>query len=189
MARGALRGAAEGALGAGGVARGGEVAPRGARALCTCARASGALVAHVGGMCAQRASVEHDSLNGAPTARIARRVQTWVFLCAAAALGPPASFVWRLGLSRGVVAACIPQEDVAKMTSKLDQAAAKSASLKEEVAELQNELAALAKQQAELDKIRMEESADFKTAKAWAASCRGRGGLSGGARHRLGRLL
>lgn len=38
---------------------------------------------------------------------------------------------------------------MAKMTSKLDHAAEKSAQLKEEVAELQNQLPALAKQQTE----------------------------------------
>merc|ERR1719424_1049414 len=46
---------------------------------------------------------------------------------------------------------------IAKLTSKIDQAAARSASLKEEVVELEKELAALAKSQAEMDKIRAEE--------------------------------
>merc|ERR1719162_461269 len=46
------------------------------------------------------------------------------------------------------------EEDIAKLTSKVDKAAAKSAQLKEQVKELQGELAALAKEQAEMDKIR-----------------------------------
>merc|ERR1719352_492683 len=50
---------------------------------------------------------------------------------------------------------------VTKLTSKIDKAAARSASLKEEVTELEAELAALAKTQAEMDKIRSEESANF----------------------------
>jgi hypothetical protein len=55
---------------------------------------------------------------------------------------------------------------IAKLTSKIDQAAARSASLKEEVVELEKELAALAKSQAEMDKIRAEEHADYTVAKA-----------------------
>jgi len=58
------------------------------------------------------------------------------------------------------------QNTIAKLTSKLDQAAAKSASLKEDVKELQSELAALAKQQAEMDVARQESSAAYVTAKA-----------------------
>merc|ERR1719215_1157578 len=58
------------------------------------------------------------------------------------------------------------EDDTAKMTSKIDSAAAKSAELKEEVKELEAELAALTKEQAEMDKIRQEESADYQTAKA-----------------------
>jgi chromosome segregation ATPase len=57
-------------------------------------------------------------------------------------------------------------DTIAKLTAKIDQAAARSASLKEEVAELQTELAALAKEQAQMDKIRQEEHADYVTAKA-----------------------
>jgi len=57
------------------------------------------------------------------------------------------------------------EEDMAKLTSKIDMAAAKSAGLKADVKELQEELAALAKEQAEMDKIRMEESADYAKAK------------------------
>mmetsp|Transcript_77806 Transcript_77806/g.195672 ORF Transcript_77806/g.195672 Transcript_77806/m.195672 type:complete len:250 (-) Transcript_77806:95-844(-) len=52
------------------------------------------------------------------------------------------------------------------MTSKIDTAAAKSAQLKEEIKELEAELAALTKDQAEMDKIRQETHADYETAKA-----------------------
>jgi len=55
---------------------------------------------------------------------------------------------------------------IAKLTNKIDKNAARSASLKEEVVELEAELAAIAKEQAEMDKIRAEENANFKTAKA-----------------------
>merc|ERR1712190_300193 len=58
------------------------------------------------------------------------------------------------------------EEDTAKLTSKIDKAAAKSAGLKADVKELQGELAALAKEQAEMDKIRQESHADFVQAKA-----------------------
>merc|ERR1719499_1944463 len=58
------------------------------------------------------------------------------------------------------------EDDIAKMTSKIDTAAAKSAQLKEEIKELEAELAALAKEQAEMGKIRMETHADYETAKA-----------------------
>lgn len=57
-------------------------------------------------------------------------------------------------------------DDIAKLTAKIDQDAAKSAALKEDVKELQGELAALAKEQAEMDQIRQEEHADYVTAKA-----------------------
>merc|ERR1740129_257206 len=56
------------------------------------------------------------------------------------------------------------EDDIAKMTSKIDTAAAKSAQLKAEIQELENELSALAKEQAEMDKIRMESHADYQTA-------------------------
>merc|ERR1719502_67194 len=55
---------------------------------------------------------------------------------------------------------------IAKLTNKIDRETARSASLKEEVVELEAELAALAKTQSEMDKIRAEESANFKVAKA-----------------------
>merc|ERR1712012_279347 len=58
------------------------------------------------------------------------------------------------------------EQDIAKMTSKIDQAAAKSARLKGEVRELESELAALARAQAEMDKIRSETHADYEAAKA-----------------------
>merc|ERR1719499_3022709 len=58
------------------------------------------------------------------------------------------------------------EDDIAKMTSKIDTAAATSAQLKEEIKELESELAALAKEQAEMDQIRQETHADYETAKA-----------------------
>merc|ERR1740123_552989 len=57
------------------------------------------------------------------------------------------------------------EEDTEKLTSKIDKAAAKSAGLKADVKELQGELAALAKEQAEMDKMRMEQSANYAKAK------------------------
>merc|ERR1719389_273165 len=57
-------------------------------------------------------------------------------------------------------------DTIAKLSNKIDRAAARSASLKEEVVELEKELAELAKTQAEMDKIRSEENANFKVAKA-----------------------
>merc|ERR1719407_344182 len=56
--------------------------------------------------------------------------------------------------------------DIAKLTSKIDTDAARSAQLKAEVKELQGELAALAKLQAEMDKTRMDENAAYTKAKA-----------------------
>jgi len=58
------------------------------------------------------------------------------------------------------------EDDIAKMTSRIDQAAARSAQLKAQVAGLEAELAALAKSQAEMDQIRGETHADYATAKA-----------------------
>jgi hypothetical protein len=58
------------------------------------------------------------------------------------------------------------QADIAKLTSKIDSASARSAGLKEDVAELQKELADLAKSQAEMDKAREDTHAAFVTAKA-----------------------
>merc|ERR1719183_1382687 len=51
------------------------------------------------------------------------------------------------------------QYDVEKLSTKIDSMTAESAKLKEQVAELQKELAALASSQAEMDKIRSEEKA------------------------------
>jgi hypothetical protein len=56
--------------------------------------------------------------------------------------------------------------ELAKLTNKIDQDTAASATLKEEVVELEEELAALLKMQAEMDKIRAEEHADYEVAKA-----------------------
>jgi len=58
------------------------------------------------------------------------------------------------------------EDDIAKMTSKIDQAAARSAQLKANVKELQAELGALAKTQAEMDRIRTETHEDYEQAKA-----------------------
>merc|ERR1712194_882969 len=49
--------------------------------------------------------------------------------------------------------------EIEKQTTRINQAAAKSAKLKEEVATLEAELAGLAKSQAEMDKLRAEEKA------------------------------
>jgi len=58
------------------------------------------------------------------------------------------------------------EEDIARETSRIDKAAARSAALKAEVQVLESELAALAKEQAEMDKIRHESHSDYQTAKA-----------------------
>merc|ERR1740123_827640 len=60
----------------------------------------------------------------------------------------------------------IRQEGASKLTAKIEKAAARSASLKADVKELQSELAALAKTQAEMDKIRQEEKEAFTQAKS-----------------------
>merc|ERR1719253_259599 len=54
------------------------------------------------------------------------------------------------------------ETEVKKLGTKIDQMSAKSASLKEEISELQASLAALRSSQSEADKIRAEESAAFK---------------------------
>merc|ERR1719472_84918 len=56
--------------------------------------------------------------------------------------------------------------EIAKLTSKIDTATARSNQLKAQVKELQGELAALAKLQAEMDKTRMDENAAYTKAKA-----------------------
>merc|ERR1719421_1551996 len=58
------------------------------------------------------------------------------------------------------------EDDIAKLTAKIDKAAATSAKLKEAVKELQADLAAIAKEQSEMDKIRSEEHDDYVAAKA-----------------------
>merc|ERR1719453_1180843 len=55
---------------------------------------------------------------------------------------------------------------IKKLSVKIDQAAARSAKLKEEVAVIQKELADLAKSQAEANEIRMEEKATFESSEA-----------------------
>merc|ERR1719497_89068 len=56
--------------------------------------------------------------------------------------------------------------EIAKLTTKIDQMAARSAQLKEEVAALQKSLAELAASQAEMNKMRKEQNADFIQNKA-----------------------
>mmetsp|Transcript_83039 Transcript_83039/g.267596 ORF Transcript_83039/g.267596 Transcript_83039/m.267596 type:complete len:712 (+) Transcript_83039:86-2221(+) len=56
-------------------------------------------------------------------------------------------------------------DDIAKLTSKIDQDSSKSAQLKEDVRVLESELAALTKEQAVMDKIRMETHEDYTVAK------------------------
>lgn len=55
---------------------------------------------------------------------------------------------------------------ISKLTTKIDQAAAKSEGLKEDVSQLQAELATLFKQQSQMDSIRAEESKNYVQAKA-----------------------
>jgi len=57
-------------------------------------------------------------------------------------------------------------DTIEKLTNGIDKAAARSTALKEEVVELEAELAALAKTQSEMDKVRAEESANFKVAQS-----------------------
>jgi len=57
------------------------------------------------------------------------------------------------------------QDNVAKLTAKIDRNAATSAKRKEEVKELQSRLASLAREQAKMDQIRAEENTDYIQAK------------------------
>lgn len=57
-------------------------------------------------------------------------------------------------------------DEVEKLTTKIDQNKARSAKLKEQVATLQNELASMAKAQAQATKIRQEENEAYKKNKA-----------------------
>lgn len=56
--------------------------------------------------------------------------------------------------------------EIAKLSTRIDRMAARSAQLKEEVAALQAQLAKLAKSQAEMDNLRREENAAFTASKA-----------------------
>merc|ERR1712137_1089043 len=56
--------------------------------------------------------------------------------------------------------------EIEALTTKIDRAASKSAGLKADVKELQEELAAMSKEQAEVDQIRSEQNADYNAAKA-----------------------
>ena len=58
------------------------------------------------------------------------------------------------------------EDDISKLSAKIDKAAATSAKRKEQVKELQAELASLAKEQAELDSIRSEEHSAYSKAKS-----------------------
>merc|ERR1719323_2987770 len=58
------------------------------------------------------------------------------------------------------------EDDVSRMTSRIDRAVARAAQLREELKILEGELAALAKEQAEMDSIRHEEHEDYTVAKA-----------------------
>ncbi|CAK0853928.1 unnamed protein product [Prorocentrum cordatum] len=58
------------------------------------------------------------------------------------------------------------EDDVAKLTAKIDTKSAKSAELKGDVKELQEELAALAREKAEMDKVREAMHAAFVSAQA-----------------------
>jgi len=55
--------------------------------------------------------------------------------------------------------------DIEKLTTKIEQDASKSTGLKDDVKELQQELASLTKEQAEMDKLRAEQHADYVQAK------------------------
>merc|ERR1712130_579504 len=55
---------------------------------------------------------------------------------------------------------------VAKLTSKIDKASARSTELKDEGKEAQDDLAAMAKEQAKMDDIRRDENAAYTKAKA-----------------------
>merc|ERR1719146_544310 len=56
--------------------------------------------------------------------------------------------------------------DIKKLTAKIDQATASSTGLKEDVSELQKELADLAASQSEMDKARKDENTAFVAAQA-----------------------
>merc|ERR1719174_3621088 len=57
-------------------------------------------------------------------------------------------------------------DDIAALTAKIDKASSQTASVKERVAEAQESLTAIAKNQVELDSIRQEQNANYKKAKA-----------------------
>merc|ERR1719183_2811704 len=57
-------------------------------------------------------------------------------------------------------------DDIQALTAKIDQATSQSAQVKEEVAEAQESLLAISKNQVEMDTIRREQNADYKQAKA-----------------------
>merc|ERR1740123_2370912 len=56
--------------------------------------------------------------------------------------------------------------EIEKLSTSIDKMTARSAQLKDEVARLQKELADLAQAQSEMDKLRAEENANYKSNKA-----------------------
>jgi len=58
------------------------------------------------------------------------------------------------------------EDDIAKMTNTIDTAVSKSAKLKQQIRGLETDLSALAKEQADMDKIRGKENAAYKASKA-----------------------
>jgi chromosome segregation ATPase len=58
------------------------------------------------------------------------------------------------------------EEDEEKLSTKIDQASSASKTLKKQVKQLQSDLGALTKEQAEMDTIRQEENAAYKEVKA-----------------------
>merc|ERR1712061_101719 len=71
-----------------------------------------------------------------------------------------------MGMSKTEAKKSDLEDNIAKMTSKIDKAAAKSAQLKSQVKDIESQLSALAKAQAEMDKIRFETHAEYETVKA-----------------------
>jgi chromosome segregation ATPase len=57
-------------------------------------------------------------------------------------------------------------DDIAKLTSKIDQASARSAAAKDDAKEAQAQLASISKEQSEMDQIRREENSAYVKAKA-----------------------
>merc|ERR1712176_208151 len=56
-------------------------------------------------------------------------------------------------------------DEVEKLTTKIDKMVSRSTTLKQEVADLQKELSQLASSQAEMDRLRQQEKADYTKTK------------------------